>query len=314
MGNYPKPRVNFTKAFLHTGVDFAGPFNIKWNSGRGNKTIKVYIAVFVCLAVKAIHFEIVGDLTTEAFIAALTRFVSRRGPVAHLYSDNATNFVGAFRKLKDIMEKVEKMDLKWSFIPPSAPHFGGLWEAGVKSLKTQMKKNLSSNLSKLTWEELSTILCGIEGCLNSRPLCPMYDDVSNLDVLTPNHFLTGAQFVPLPEPDTKELSLRTRWERVCRLHQEVSSRYKSEYVSRMQSRGKWQRQQKNLAIGQLVLIKEDGSPSTEWPMGRVTAVHPGQDGTVRVVTLLTRKGVIRRPVVKLAPLPCDAAYENNPRP
>lgn len=124
------------------------------------------------------------------------------------------------------MEKVEKMDLKWSFIPPSAPHFGGLWEAGVKSLK----KNLSPNLSKLTWMELSTILCGIEGCLNSRPLCPMYDDVSNLDVLTPNHFLTGAQFVPLPEPDTKELSLRTRWERVCRLHQEVSSRYKYEYV------------------------------------------------------------------------------------
>lgn len=118
MGTLSEPRVNFSKAFLHTGVDFAGPFRLRLSSGRGTRCTKGYIAVFVCMAVKAIHLEVVSALTSDAFIAALLRFRSRRGTVSHMYSDNGTNFVGAFRKLCNEGNALSKLNIEWSFNPP----------------------------------------------------------------------------------------------------------------------------------------------------------------------------------------------------
>lgn len=169
MGQLPEPRVNITKPFLHTGVNFAGPIQIKSKEGRGVRSFKAYIAVFICLATKAIHLELVNSLTSDSFIAVLKRFAARRGTVTTLYSDNGTNFVGAFRKLKRIMKSLRNINLEWKFIPPSAPHFGGLWEAGVKSVKFHLKRVLGNSI--FTNEEMSTILAQIETVLNSRPLC-----------------------------------------------------------------------------------------------------------------------------------------------
>ncbi|GFQ86948.1 hypothetical protein TNCT_333541 [Trichonephila clavata] len=102
MGNLPKHRVTLERPFFSCGIDYAGPVLIKCNKGRGTKSTKGYIALFVCLATKAVHIEAVGDLTTDSFIAALRRFSARRGAPRHIYSDNGTNFVGARRKLDDI--------------------------------------------------------------------------------------------------------------------------------------------------------------------------------------------------------------------
>lgn len=303
MGILPGPRVNFSKAFLHSGVDFAGPFRFRISTGRGQRTTKGYIAVFVCLATKAIHLEVVSSLTTEAFIAALTRFLSRRGPVSHLYSDNATNFVGAFRKLSKVGEQLSAKNIEWSFIPPRAPHFGGLWEAGVKSLKTHLKRSFGDR--SFTFEEMSTILCQIEGCLNARPLCPLTDDLESLDALTPQHFLTGHALLPLPELDysLSREGLLTRWELLKKLYQEVCLRYKEEYLSRLQQRPKWCTPNPNLHVGQLVLVAEDGVNSLSWPLARITDTHPGSDGHVRVVTVKSRDGSKKRPITKVYPLP-----------
>lgn len=95
----------------------------------------------MCLTTKAVHIEAVSDLTTKAFLNALSRFFDRRGKCIVIYSDNATNFVGANKKLKEIYQlfqsKQSQEDLqrnftnngvKWQFIPPRSPHFGGLWE------------------------------------------------------------------------------------------------------------------------------------------------------------------------------------------
>lgn len=199
MGILPEPRVRFTKAFLHSGVDFAGPVRVRISSGRGTRTNKAYIAVFVCLSVKAFHLELVSSFTSDAFIAAMLRFVSRRGTVTNMYSDNGTDFVGAFKKLNSIATKLESLVVEWSFIPPLSPHFGGLWEAGVKSVKTHLTRTFGS--STFTFEEFQTVLCRVEGCLNSRPLCPLFDSIDSLDALSPNHFLTGQQFLPVPDFD-----------------------------------------------------------------------------------------------------------------
>ncbi|GFX88116.1 uncharacterized protein TNCV_159311 [Trichonephila clavipes] len=78
MGDLPESRVCPSSVFQRTGIDFAGPFLIRSSKGRGSRNTKCYICVFVCLATKAVHLEVVSDLTSKAFIACLKRFVARR--------------------------------------------------------------------------------------------------------------------------------------------------------------------------------------------------------------------------------------------
>ncbi|XP_011697588.1 PREDICTED: uncharacterized protein LOC105455747 [Wasmannia auropunctata] len=150
MGNLPAVRITQARAFYNTGIDYAGPFNIKISR---NKTGKAYLAIFICLATKAVHFELVSDLTAAAFLNALKRFISRRGRCATLYSDNGTTFVGANNQLADLKECLLKEStqkqihdylteqfIEWKFIPPYSPQVGGLWEAAVKSAKAHMRR------------------------------------------------------------------------------------------------------------------------------------------------------------------------------
>lgn len=99
MGELPRERVTQARPFYHTGVDYCGPFYIKEKKLRNRAKVKVYVSVFVCLAVKAVHLEIVSELTTDAFIAALKRFIARRGKCRSIHSNNGTNFVGANNQL-----------------------------------------------------------------------------------------------------------------------------------------------------------------------------------------------------------------------
>ena len=145
MGDLPFKRTQPACPFINCGVDYAGPISIKEGRGRGKRIVRAYLALFVCFATKTYHLELVSDLSAESFLGALKRFVSRRGNVLHMYSDNGTNFVGANRELMklhelfksrefDIVEKayLEKSNITWHFIPPRSPHFGGLWESGIK--------------------------------------------------------------------------------------------------------------------------------------------------------------------------------------
>lgn len=315
MGNLPEPRVNITRAFTHTGVDYAGPIDLRMSKGRGNKSYKGYIALFVCLCTKAVHIEAVSDLTSAGFIAAYRRFVARRGLPAHMYSDNGTNFVGAnkaLRKTHDEMLLQVKQDIiitattsntEWHFIPPSSPHFGGLWEAGVKSLKTHMKRTISN--TRLTYEELATLLSQIEACLNSRPLTQITSDPNDFTALTPGHFLTGNALLAAPDTSSEptHIDLLSRWQLVQRMYQNITGRWKTEYLSRLQQRPKWTKTTQNLQVGDLVLIKESTTQPTFWPLARIVKVHPGDDGLVRVVTVRTQKSEFKRCVTKLSPLP-----------
>ena len=137
------------RPFLIVGVDFCGPVNITYRI-RGRPPVKMYIAVYVCFTSKAVHIELVSDLTSDAFVLSFQRFVARRGLPTKVYCDNATNFVGASRALNELHEAfaAQKEDLvryaaerkvEFSFIPPRAPHFGGLWEAAVKQAKNHQR-------------------------------------------------------------------------------------------------------------------------------------------------------------------------------
>ncbi|GFV09718.1 integrase catalytic domain-containing protein [Trichonephila clavipes] len=314
MGNLPKHRVTLERPFFSCGIDYAGPVLIKCNKGRGTKSTKGYIALFVCLATKAVHIEAVGDLTTDSFIAALRRFSARRGAPRHIYSDNGTNFVGARRKLDEIRKLwlslptneaisyyLSKSSIDWHFIPPSSPHFGGIWESGIRSVKFHLKRVLGETI--LTFEELTTLLTQIEGLLNSRPLSYVNDsDIECISTLTPSHFLTGDVLLSVPEELPSSSNHRDRWELLQNIKRGFWKKWSSEFISSLQPRKKWQDAQPNLKEDDIVLIKEEGPPGT-WPMARVLQVHPGNDGLVRVATVKTQDSVFKRPVHKLHKLP-----------
>lgn len=315
MGNLPTARVTPSRPFYHTGVDFTGHVDIKINKGRGVKTCKGYIAIFICMVTKAVHLELVSDLTSQTFILALKRMASRRGVPKHMYSDNGTNFVGADRELRkqliayqtfnseDVNREINNLEIEWHFNAPSWPNAGGLWEAAVKSMKHHLKRVLGEQ--KLTYEEFTTLLTQIEACLNSRPLGPLTEDVEDLDYLTPGHFLIGAPLLSIPHENLEDahIGIRNRWQLTQKMHQDFWKRWSSEYLQLLQTRSKWNKQTENMSVGDIVVIKQDNLAPNKWALGRVTEVHPGQDDLVRVVTLKTQDGTLKRPINKIVKLP-----------
>ncbi|GFW47041.1 probable RNA-directed DNA polymerase from transposon BS [Trichonephila clavipes] len=216
MGNLPKERLIADYPFNCSGVDFSGPFFIKNKGQRKGNLFKVYICIFVCFVFKAVHIELVSDLTSQAFIAVLKRFIARRGKCAKLFSDNGKNFVGASTEIKKLLEIVRKPDeklanylaaegIEWKFMPARSPNFGGLWEAAIKSCKYHLKRVV--NGINLTYEELLTVTVQIEGILNSRPLCPLSNNDDDFQVLTPAHFLINRSLNSLEEPNLTKPTL-----------------------------------------------------------------------------------------------------------
>lgn len=324
MGDLPVDRVTSNRAFLKCGIDFAGPFLIKTNLRRNSPIVKAYVCIFVCFATKATHIELVGDLSTTAFINALNRFFDRRGKSVTIYTDNATNFVGANRKLKEWynffqcephMGKINEMlvdaNVQWRFIPPRSPHFGGLWEASVKSMKHLVQKTLGE--ARLTYEELYTVLTRAEACLNSRPVTPMSSDPNDLSVLTPGHFLIGEPLLAVPEPDLSAIPINrlTRWRRVSQYSRYIWQKWSREYLSQLQERKKWAGERgPKLKVGTVVLIRDENLPPLRWRLGRVQTITSGGDGVIRVAEVRTVGGTYSRAVRQLCPLPFEGNVED----
>lgn len=320
MGMLPADRVIPAPPFSSCGVDYAGPVLIKNKRGKGSIKIKGYIAVFVCFSTKAIHLELVTELTKEAFIATFRRFVARRGKPNKMFSDNGTNFVGANSELEalgkflqessdNLSELIANQGVEWHFIPAFSPHFGGLWEAGVKSCKVHLKRVLAN--AWLVYEDFSTVLCEIEAILNSRPLTPMSTDPSDYSALTPSHFLIGRPMMSLPDPDVQHIpeNRLSLYQRIQQMQQHFWTRWAVEYVSELQVLQKWHNNQQSLEPGMLVVVKENNIPPLQWCMGRILRVHPGQDGVARVATIKTERGVIKRAFTKICVLPIDTSEE-----
>jgi hypothetical protein len=313
MGDLPAPRVTPSRPFTVTGIDYAGPIVIKNGYGRTTRTVKSYIAIFVCFATRAVHIELVCDCSTSTFLNALKRFISRRGKPSHLYSDNATNFIGANRELRNLFKQakfntaienhLEIEQISWHFIPPRSPHMGGLWEAAVKSTKGHLKRVIGNVI--LNYEELNTLLTMIEACLNSRPLTPVSNDPADFSALTPGHFLIGDALTSPAEPDLAEIPCNrlNRYQLLMKLRQHFWSRWSKEYLHQLQQRTKWTSTIDHPQENTLVVLREDNVPPLQWPLGRIHAVHPGPDGVIRVVSVKSARGVFKRPINKVCVVP-----------
>jgi hypothetical protein len=304
MGDLPSDRVTQNRPFLISGVDFAGPISLKQGRGRGKRMVKAYIALFICMTTKAVHVELVGDLTTESFLNALKRLISRRGMVSKLYSDNATNFIGS---KNDLQKKIQSdHNIEWHFIPPRSPHMGGLWEANIKCVKNHLIRVIGN--ANLTFEELYTVLTSIEAILNSRPLCSLSNDPNDLSYLTPGHFFVGEPLNAPAEFDLTDVNIHrlSRWQHVERIRQHFWKRWSNEYLTTLQQRTRWITSKDKVPhVGSLVLIKETNAPPLQWKLGRITQLHPGPDKVVRVVSVKCNSSEFKRSINYLCPLPTD---------
>ena len=300
MGDLPSPRVNATLAFTHTGMDFCGPFTIKMGHVRRPVKIKAYICIFVCMSYKAVHLEVTSDETTDSFLACFERFAARRNCPDHLYSDNGPNFTGAKNRLNQLYQLLHDEEhlpavrhyllthhrVTWHNSPSLAPHFGGLWESAVKSAKIHLRRIMGKEL--FTFEELCTITCQVEACLNSRPLLPLTShNQDGLMTLTAGHFLLfkSPQTYPSDPEMLKEPHLLRAWNKCQSVVQHFWKRWSKEYLNTLQSRTKWQRKTPNLMPDDIVILKEDKAFTSHWPLAKIISVQPGADGLVRVATI-----------------------------
>lgn len=320
MGNLPTHRVNPpSRPFSSIGIDCTGAILLRASKYRGNTTYKGYIVLFICLSTKAVHLEIVTGMSTDHFIWAFQRFVGRRGMCADIYTDHGTNFYGAnstfIKTIKeteqairdDILPKLTILGIKWHFIPPASPTFGGLWESNIKSMKHHLKRVTKGAL--MTYEELSTVLIRIESCLNSRPLCPMTSDPDDLNVLTPGHFLIGDSLICAPETPIINYPPTRRYQIMQSIIHQFWSHWSSDWLSHLQNRPKWCHQQANLNINDIVLVKDDRLPPNQWIIGKIIKAIPGMDGLNRVFIIKTQHGEYKRSIHKLCKLPIPTYTE-----
>ncbi|GFT81717.1 integrase catalytic domain-containing protein [Nephila pilipes] len=143
----PSERVVPSAPFTITGIDFAGPVNIRCLKPRDT----AYIALFTCATTRALHIELVSDLTTDKFLLALQRFVGRRGLPNTIYTDNATTFHAANKELILLWQTLSSAKtqqyyaqngITWRFIAPRAAWWGGWWERLIGIVKQRLRKVL----------------------------------------------------------------------------------------------------------------------------------------------------------------------------
>ena len=297
MSNLPISRVTADiPAFTHVGLDCFGPFD----TICGRKVYKRYGLIFVCFSSKAVHLEILHSLSTDSFINGLRRFISRRGNVESITSDNGTNFKGAEKELKKSIEEwnsvivsnwLRQKSVSWKFNPPGASHFGGIWERQIRSVRKVLNGLLSEQPIKFTDELLCTLLCEVESILNNRPLTEIINDPKGDYPLTPNHLLllnAGVTFPPGLFSKDDSCSKR-RYKQVQYLSDLFWSRWRKEYLVLLQEKQKWHDNRKSLEVGDLVLVMDVNLPRNQWPLGVVEEALKDKCNDVRVVKIRTSK-------------------------
>ena len=204
-----------------------------------------------------------------------------------------------FEDHRKIFNTAASKGIKWSFNPPLAPHFGGIHESMIKSAKRAIKAILGK--ADINDEELVSAFTGAESLLNSRPITYQSANPDDVTPLTPNHFLhgqVGGEFVS-PAVDQTPYSCRQRWRRVQELVRHFWSRWMHELLPTLGRRNKWNKTQRDMVVGDIVLVIEPDAQRAHWPLAKVTAVYPGTDGHVRAVDVQMRGKIFRRPITRL---------------
>jgi Family of unknown function (DUF5641) len=174
---------------------------------------------------------------------------------------------------EQVINACAPLQIDFHFIPPRAPHFGGFWEADVKSAKHHLVRIVGN--TRLSFEEMAKV----EAILNSRPLLAESSDPEDPTSITPGHFLIGCPLNALIERDFTEINVNRlqRWQLVQNLTQYFWKRWSREYLTSLQQRVK-AANPVHVDRSAFFVIKEDNLPPTQWMLGKIIGLHPGVDG------------------------------------
>jgi hypothetical protein len=322
MPDLPSCRVASNEAFKHTGVDYFGPMYVK--STRGKPDLKVWVCLFTCMTIRAVHLEPVTAMSSEQFVYALRRFIARMGKPKSMLSDNAPTFK-LISSLVEAKRYMSNQGIYWRFITEAAPWMGGAYERMVSNVKSSIKRSVGR--SKLSYDQLVTLLCEAQDVVNSRPLTYVGSDVEEI-AITPNHLLRGynREALQLVDDDADDPTYVERekhanrilsmWKKGQRLLNSFWKIWKTEYLTSLRERMRWSHKQKRGSMSRLPVVGEvvliDGSPKARstWSLGRVVERIQSHDGEVRSVKLSIPSGrVISRPLSLVYPLEVDPRCE-----
>ncbi|XP_065890652.1 uncharacterized protein [Dysidea avara] len=309
----PQIRTCASVPFTITGIDFTGALYVRSNHTEE----KVYICLFTCATSRAIHLEIVTDLTVETFLLAFRRFASRRSLPQILVSDNASTYLAAADELQQLLqserltETLGRKGVQWKLIPKRAPWYGGWWERLIGLTKMCLKKVLGR--SKISLVVLQTLIVEVEATLNDRPLTHVSSDLSDAEPLTPAHLLHGHRITPLPHEVVEgqdltdptyggitDISQRAKLQAF--LFNQFQSRWKFEYLTSLREYHRTTgSNNQQIKQGDVVLMWDE-APRSTWRLAIVEKLMIGKDGLVRAAYIKTSQGRTNRPIAKLIPL------------
>ena len=313
----PKERVEEARPFEIIGIDYTGFIEILNPDTKQEQ--KVYVVLFTCAVTRAVHLELVTNLTAATFLNAFRRFVSRRSCPKLIISDNASNFKLGSELLDQILRSVEVQDefnrreCEWRFIPPRAPWFGGFYERLIGVVKGCLKKILFRK--PVDMDDLHTIITEVECRVNNRPLTYVLNSLDEPESLTPSHLLCGYRLDSLPSITTAPYDLdpsymdvdklNTKYHKLSKLINKWQDSWRTQYLSSLLDRHVPHKQahKVNMKIkeGDVVLIHTDKSRDN-WPLGIVQECYPDKSGTVRTVKVKSTHGTMIRTINKLYPL------------
>jgi len=310
----PKCRLEEAPPFTVCGVDFTGALVYRNNN---NYTMnKAYICLFTCAVTRAVHLEVVTDMTSRTFIQAFRRFAARRSLPSVMVSDNGSTFLAASEEIKNICDYLSHRHVKWTFIPKRAPWFGGFYERLIGVTKTSLKKTLGKQLVSL--DELITLITELEAVINDRPISYTSTGLDEPEALTPSMLLHGRKLCPLPQlditdeevedPDFGSEVLQQRVKELSNLFIQTWKRWKEEYlpmlreVHKNNAKGCRGETENHIKVGDVVLVHEDTTKRVQWPLALVTKLRTGNDGLVRSAEIKMKGGTSNRPITKLYPL------------
>lgn len=313
MAPLPKERIDSPDSFRYVGCDFFGPlFSTNYDQQEKN-----YVALFTCFHSRAVHLELVHDLTTSNFLQAFSVMCITRGLPEMIFTDCAKTFKGANAELKRLYRKVDwnkvvdhaaKKNIKWEFNTEKAPWANGICEHLVQTVKRPMRKLLGS--AKLTFTELNVLLKEVEAVVNNRPLSSRIGtEPEELHPITPAELCIGRRLDMIPDgPPIAEAvnDFQCHWCRRRNLLNGYWRHWRQDYLLNLQPRQKWIDRHPDVKIDQVVLVHDDNMSRGDWRIARVKDVHVNpNDNLIRSVTLQTAKGVIKRPIQRLSLLETD---------
>ncbi|XP_067940311.1 uncharacterized protein [Watersipora subatra] len=293
MGLLPKERTEPSPPFTHVGIDTFGHFFVQ----DRRTELKRWGVIFTCLYTRAIHIELIDDLSTDSFLQALRRFQAVRGPVTTVFSDAGTNFVGGRNQMeqdllnmrsKELKDYLMTKKIKFETNTPTASHQGGVWERQIRTIRSILQGMSLKYSKRMTTESLRTAFYEIMATVNSRPIST--DSLSDTDaIITANHLLTmkSQHFPPPPgEFDSAEIYGRLMYRKSQQLAEEFWTMWKAQYLTKIEGRSKWENPKQNIKVGDIVIIVDNNEPRNQWKTGSVIATHQGPDGLVRKTTVM----------------------------